>query len=449
MRPWLRVYLLATVAPAVVVAGLLLGLPSGPPGELGLAAVLVLLGALAANFPVMVSPRYKADAAPAIHLALVLLFPPAQAVALIGLSWLLGDAALCLRTNPATGRRRRQPIDLVFNTSQLMLAAAAAALVYRGLAPHGAPGAGAYGDVPSAVVAAAVMYVVNIGFIVVAIGIQTRRNPFEIWAEAASADFKQTAALYVAGYLLAVLSNGRPWLALVMMVPLAAIQLALTRSVQLLEQTIAAVESMADVVDRRDPYTFKHSESVAGHAGRTARQLHLSDREVALIRLAARVHDLGKIAVPDEVLHKKGRLSEMEFELMKKHPETGAEILAKFPEYVRGRELVLAHHERIDGLGYPRGLSGHAIPLGARVIAVADSWDAMTSERPYRAALTSDMAMAELMRGRGTQWDPDVVDAFTRTLPGAAPAVKPGRFAELGHPLLRSLGAAVGALAGN
>ena len=139
----------------------------------------------------------------------------------------------------------------------------------------------------------------------------------------------------------------------------------------------------------------------------------------------------------------------MEFDLMKKHPETGAEILAKFPEYVRGRELVLAHHERIDGLGYPRGLSGHAIPLGARVIAVADSWDAMTSERPYRAALTSDMAIGELVRGRGTQWDPDVVDAFTRTLPGAAPAVKPGRFAELGHPRLRSLGAAVGALAGN
>src|SRR6267143_328008 len=133
---------------------------------------------------------------------------------------------------------------------------------------------------------------------------------------------------------------------------------------------------------------------------------------------------------------------------MKKHPQTGAEILAKFPEYRRGRELVLAHHERLDGLGYPRGLSGSAIALGARIIAVADSWDAMTSDRPYRNALDPQVALAELYRGRGTQWDPTVVDAFAQTLPGSSPALRQGRFADVGRPLLRSLGAAVGALSG-
>src|SRR5439155_906735 len=133
---------------------------------------------------------------------------------------------------------------------------------------------------------------------------------------------------------------------------------------------------------------------------RIARQMHLAESEVELIRLAARVHDLGKIAVPDEVLHKQGRLTDEEFAIMKLHPETGAEILAKFPEYRRGRELVLAHHERIDGLGYPHGLAGAAIALGARIIAVADSWDAMTSDRPYRNALESDIALGELLRGR-------------------------------------------------
>src|SRR5216683_4653989 len=237
----------------------------------------------------------------------------------------------------------------------------------------------------------------------------------------------------------------RSSLAVVMMVPIAAIQLALTRSMQLMEQTIAAVESMADVVDRRDPYTFQHSQSVADHAARTARRLQLPDKEVELIRLAARVHDLGKIEVPDEVLHKQGRLSEAEFELMKKHPTTGAEILAKFPEYKRGRELVLAHHERMDGLGYPRGLAGAAIALGARIIAVADSWDAMTSDRPYRKALEAEVALAELLRGRGTQWDPSVVDAFAESLPGAIPAVGRTRWTEV-RPLLRSLGAAVGVI---
>jgi putative nucleotidyltransferase with HDIG domain len=448
MQTYLRAYLLAAAAPAVVVAALLLALPASVPGDPALAGLLVLLGAAAVNFPVMISWRYKADAAPAIYLAFVLVFPPALAVALIGLSRLLGEGAMCLRRNPASGIRRRAPIDLVFNTSMLMVAGAAAALVYRALAPGAAVGP-ELAELPAAIAAAAVLYAVNTGFVVGAVGLHNMRNPLEVWAETAAADFKQTAALYVAGYLLAVLSNGEPWLALVMMVPVAGIQLAIARSVQLMEQTIAAVESMADVVDRRDPYTFQHSQSVAEHAVRTARQLRLPDREVELIRLAARVHDLGKIAVPDEVLHKKGRLSDSEFELMKKHPETGVEILAKFPEYGRGRELVLAHHERLDGLGYPRGLVGSAIALGARVIAVADSWDAMTSNRPYRAALDPEIALAELLRGRGTQWDPAVVDAFTRTLPGAAPEVSQGRLAELGRPLLRSLGAAVGALAGN
>jgi putative nucleotidyltransferase with HDIG domain len=449
LSPWLRAYLLGAVAPATAITLVLLAQPAGLPGDPALAALLVVLGALAANFPVMVSPRYKADATPAIYLALVLLFPPAVAVALVGLSRLAGDGALCLRRNPKTQKRRRRPIDVVFNTSQIMLAAAASAVAYAAITSPGQAGDGLYGKLAGAIVAATVMHLVNTGLVVIAVGLHTMRHPLEIWFETAAAELKQTAALYVAGYLLAVLSDGRPLMALAMMVPVGAIQVALTRSIQLAEQTVAAVESMADVVDRRDPYTYQHSQNVASHAVRTARKLRLPDREVELIRLAARVHDLGKIAVPDEVLHKKGRLSAAEFELMKKHPETGVEILAKFPEYKRGRELVLAHHERLDGLGYPRGLSGSEIALGARVIAVADSWDAMTSDRPYRTALDADVAMAELLRGRGTQWDPAVVDAFAQTLPGAPPEVRQRSLADVGRPLLRSLGAAVGALAGS
>ena len=439
MTPLVRAYFLATAAPAVAVAMLMLSLPRASSGDPLLMVLLVLLGAAAANFPIMVSPRYKTDASPAIDLALVILFPPATAVALVGLSRILGDGFLCVRRNPLTGTRRREPIDLVFNASQLMIAAAAAAIVYRGLEPSS-------GQLIATILAACAMYFVSASLVVVAVGGLTARNPLEIWVETAGSELKQTAATYVAGYLLAVLSNGRPWLAVVMMGPIAGVQMALKRSVQLREQTVAAVESMADIVDRRDPYTFKHSESVADHAVRTARKLGLPDREVELIRLAARVHDLGKIAVPDEVLHKQGRLSDAEFELMKKHPQTGVEILEKFPEYKRGRELVLAHHERMDGRGYPRGLSGDEIPLGARIIAVADSWDAMTSDRPYRAALDPEVALGELLRGRGTQWDAAVVDAFAQTLPGAVELEPSARREGIARPLLRSLGAVAGVL---
>ena len=179
-----------------------------------------------------------------------------------------------------------------------------------------------------------------------------------------------------------------------MLAPIAGLQLALKRAVQMREQTMAAVESMADVVDRRDPYTGQHSRSVAEYSVRIARQLHLPESEVELIRLAARVHDLGKIAVPDEVLHKEGRLTDEEFAIMKQHPATGAEILAKFPEYRRGRELVLAHHERIDGRGYPARPGGADDSAGRAIIAVADAWDAMTSDRPYRTALDPHVALA-------------------------------------------------------
>src|ERR1700682_1684002 len=140
MTPSLRWYLLAAAAPAVAAVVLLLGLPPPPAGAPLLMALLVALGAIAANFPVMVAPRYKTDAAPAIDLAFLILFPPATAVALVGLSRILGDGILCLRRNAETGIARRAPVDLVFNVSQLMLAAAFAALLYRGLGSSGLVG---------------------------------------------------------------------------------------------------------------------------------------------------------------------------------------------------------------------------------------------------------------------------------------------------------------------
>ena len=444
MNRALRVYLLGIAAPAAAVLVLLLGLPQASSDPV-LAAILVAIAVVAANFPVMIRKNYKVDATPAVDLALVVLFPAAAAVALVGLARILGDGTLFLRRNPNTGKRRRRTIDLLFNTSQMILASAAAVIMYHGVLTTGALADGA-GALIAAIAAAAALYVTTTTLVVIAVAMMSRRSPVQVWLEAAAVDWKLTAAMYASGYLLALVSATHPWVALVVLAPLAGLQLALKRAVQMRDQTIAAVESMADVVDRRDPYTGQHSKSVAEHSVRIARQMHLPESEVELIRLAARVHDLGKIAVPDEVLHKQGRLTEEEFAIMKQHPATGAEILAKFPEYRRGRELVLAHHERIDGRGYPRGLAGDAIPLGARVIAVADSWDAMTSDRPYRQAMDGHVAMSELLRGRAIQWDATVVDAFAATMADLVPPEFEVELERAGVPLLRSLGAAAGIL---
>jgi HD-GYP domain-containing protein (c-di-GMP phosphodiesterase class II) len=145
-------------------------------------------------------------------------------------------------------------------------------------------------------------------------------------------------------------------------------------------------------------------------------ELALRGPEADLIITAARVHDIGKIALPDHILNKLGQLEPEEWTIMERHPVVGAEFLARYPDFRRGVEIVRHHHERWDGTGYPDGISGTAIPIGARVIAVADSFDAMTSDRPYRNGMPLRKAAQILRDECGMQWDAEIVDAFLRSI---------------------------------
>ena len=186
---------------------------------------------------------------------------------------------------------------------------------------------------------------------------------------------------------------------------------------QAVEQ-IAAVLILAETLDLRDSGTAEHSQTVGRLCEQIATALELAPQRVERVRLAGLLHDLGKIGVPDPVLRKPGPLDDAEWAEMRKHPELGARILS-------GANLddisawVLAHHERPDGRGYPSGVSGDAIPLEARILAVADSFEAMTSDRVYRAGMPVVAAMAELRRCAGSQFDPGVVEAFLRVLTAA------------------------------
>jgi diguanylate cyclase (GGDEF)-like protein/putative nucleotidyltransferase with HDIG domain len=176
-----------------------------------------------------------------------------------------------------------------------------------------------------------------------------------------------------------------------------------------------AAASLAKAVDARDAYTGSHSERVADLAGRIARRLGAADPEVELTRLAGSLHDLGKLAIPEEILRKPDALSDTERLVLERHPQIGFRMLESLGvEPVA--EWVLHHHERWDGRGYPQGLRGEQIPLGARIIFVADAFDAMTSERVYREPLTPRAALEELRRCSGTQFDPAVVEAFASEL---------------------------------
>jgi diguanylate cyclase (GGDEF)-like protein len=178
------------------------------------------------------------------------------------------------------------------------------------------------------------------------------------------------------------------------------------------------VAALASALQERDRYTGDHSESVVDVAGKLGEALALSEDEVSRIRTAALLHDIGKVGVPDQILHKPAPLSPEEWEVMRQHSLIGERILGAIPGLGAVARIIRHEHERWDGTGYPDGLSGEEIPIGARIILACDAYHAMTSDRPYRPAITHAEAVTELTRNSGAQFDPGVVEALIGYLSG-------------------------------
>ncbi len=192
------------------------------------------------------------------------------------------------------------------------------------------------------------------------------------------------------------------------------------KNIQQLEQlnrfgyeTLAA---FTEAIAQRDQYTGAHVSRIVGYTMGIAKQLDLPDEQLEALRCAAQLHDIGKLAIPTDILRKPGPLNEREWDIVRQHPEFGGRILERVSVLKDAVPLVQHHHERYDGTGYPSRLSKHGIPLGARIISVADAFDAMTSDRPYRPAMSFTEAVAELRANAGRQFDPRIVHAFVETL---------------------------------
>jgi len=181
---------------------------------------------------------------------------------------------------------------------------------------------------------------------------------------------------------------------------------------RLQENSLNVLRAMVNVLEHRDAYTAGHSQRVTEVAVATAAAFDLPDDEREVLVLAGPIHDLGKIGIDDNILRKPGRLDKNEYDIIKSHPEKGTRIIEPLDFLRETTPIILHHHERYDGTGYPHGLKGQDIPTGARIMSVADTFDAMTSSRAYRQARSSREAYAELKRCSGTQFDPDVVNLF-------------------------------------
>ena len=198
---------------------------------------------------------------------------------------------------------------------------------------------------------------------------------------------------------------------------LTAIRSRLGRSQQLLlaqlqESYEASLIMLANAIEVRDPYTRGHVERVMNYAQTIAEYLGWSSTEINNLRFGSILHDIGKINISEDILRKEGTLSDKEWVEMRKHPEMGAELVKGIHYLDPALPVILYHHERWNGSGYPFGLKEEKIPIAARIVAIADSFDAMTTERPYRKELTPEQAFNEVISGSGIQYDPLIVDAF-------------------------------------
>lgn len=183
---------------------------------------------------------------------------------------------------------------------------------------------------------------------------------------------------------------------------------------QLRQTFLGAVKALAEALDAKDPYTNGHSRRMTEIVVILAKEISLPEELLDKIRLAGMVHDIGKIGVSEVILHKPGKLSDEEFVTIRDHPEAGERILRPIVTDEDVLAMVRHHHERFAGGGYPEGISGEEIPIGARLLTVADAYDAMTSDRPYRDALTPEKARGQLLANRGSQFDPEIVDIFIK-----------------------------------
>jgi putative nucleotidyltransferase with HDIG domain len=219
-------------------------------------------------------------------------------------------------------------------------------------------------------------------------------------------------ALALVGFAIAQVLAINPVGLALFVAPLIVARQVYQRYIQLREAYADTIRSLIGVLEAKDPYTRGHSERVAGYAVAAGRQLGLDAVALERLERAALLHDLGKIAVSRSILVKPDRLSDGEYDAIRRHPQTGAEFVARVPSLQDIVPLVRYHHEWYDGRGYCSGLSGDDIPQLARVLSVADAFDAMTTARPYRPARTPEEGVAELIRASGTQFDPDVVTCF-------------------------------------
>ncbi len=211
-------------------------------------------------------------------------------------------------------------------------------------------------------------------------------------------------------------SSNNMWIVFIMLFPLLLARYAWKLYLDSEQERSRLITAFIHSLEAKDKYTEGHSSRVAAYSVQIARELKLSRKQILLIEQGAMLHDIGKIGISDIILNKPGKLDEEEFKAIHTHPSIGQKILKETGLETEVLDMVLSHHERYDGKGYPAGIPSAELPIAPRILCVADSYDAMTSDRPYRKGMSQEIALGILLECKGTQFDPEIVDAFVRSM---------------------------------
>ena len=400
------------VAGVLVATGAVLLATSVPvPAGLDLSRVLFWIGvtAVASALPVKLPAGVHATMTTAPALAAV--FDPALPNPFAAV-WIALLGSIELRD-----LRRELPwYGTLYNRSNYALAAFASYTVLALTNPV-LRSAAPLGVLAQIAIVGGVFAAVNFSLALLAAAVRTHQPLSKVWSISIGNILIGLTAQAPLGWLMAEIATAvGQWAVLLFMVPLLLARYSFSRYSEFRDLFFGSVSALSQAIDAKDGFTRGHADRVSRIAGAVAREIGLPEREIEQIELAGLLHDIGKIGVEDRILMKPIRLDPDETELMRRHPAYGAAILEPSAALRPLVPMVLSHHENFDGSGYPRGLKGEAIPLGARIIIVADAYEAMTSDRIYRKALGHEKAMAQLEKYKGIQFDPAVVRALDALL---------------------------------
>ena len=317
-----------------------------------------------------------------------------------------------------------------FNCAQYVIAIAIAGVVYK--FTGGSFSSNNFFNIIPLLLAALTFFTINITAITFILALVQRVPPWGIWVTSIKWTIPNMLTLPVLGLIMAyVYVTIGPLGVFLFFAPLLLARFIFKSYMDTRELYVNTLEALASALDAKDRYTRGHSDRVAKYAVELARQLKTPEDQVEVIQHMALLHDIGKIGISDELLNRVGRLSDEEFDLIKLHPVIGANILRDLNYMGSYTEYVRYHHEKFDGSGYPDGLKGDDIPLGARIITLADSFDAMTTDRSYRKKMTVEEALDEVRRCAGSHFDPYLARAFLECWQEKAPVPQMAAYIEM------------------